>query len=121
MQMKATGLNCTYGLIDDNTPCSLPPAMPGVRNLTTLDIKGSQADTKLLRAFTHYKRRADQIRRITQNDDVIGSNCGSLKRGTVTSRMTNPLMPKYQLPGNSEIPTRSEINDPYADQKKPKS
>jgi hypothetical protein len=41
LKMTATGLNCTYGLIDNNSPCSLPPAMPGVRNLTTLDIKGS--------------------------------------------------------------------------------
>ncbi len=119
--MTETGLNRDYGKIENNTPCALPPAMPGVRNLTTLDIKGSQADTKLLRAFTYYSRRADQIRRLTQNDDVIGSTCGSLKKGIVTSRVTHPLMPSYKLPGNSEAPTRTEINDPYADQKRSKS
>ena len=30
-------------------------------------------------------------------------------------------MPTYQLPGNSEDPTRKEINDPYADFKKSKT
>lgn len=93
--MTKTGLNTRYGKIDNNYPCALPPPMPGIRNLDTQDIKGSQADTKMLKAFTHYKRRPDQIRAVTRNEDVYGSTAGSLKRSFVTSRVTNPLIPNY--------------------------
>jgi len=39
--MTQTGLNVSYGKIDGNHPQSLPPAVGGVRNLETRDIKGA--------------------------------------------------------------------------------
>lgn len=54
MKMTKTALNVKYGDIIGNYPQALPPAVAGVRNLATLDIKGSQHDTKRLGSFTHY-------------------------------------------------------------------
>lgn len=100
--MTQTGLNVAYGKIDGNWPQAMPPPVAGVRNLETRDIKGSQHDTKRLGSFTHYTRRAEQVRPITNNDDVLGSKCGSLLRGIQTIRQTNPLQPTYKVPGNTD-------------------
>lgn len=81
MKMTQTGLNTNYGPIDNNKPCALPNPLGGVRNLETMDIKGGHADTKRLGAFTHYSRRAEQIRPVGRNDDVDGSKCGTMLRG----------------------------------------
>lgn len=84
LKMTQTNLNETYGKIDGNVPHCMPPPMPGVRNLETRDIRGSQHDTKLVGSFTYYKRRSDQVRAITNNDDVPGTKPGSLLKGIVT-------------------------------------
>ena len=115
LKMTKTALNAAYGKIDGNQPQSLPPPVGGVRNLETRDIKGAQHDTKLLGSFTYYQRRADQIRAVTNNDDVPGSKCGSLLKGIVTQRQTHPLQPVYKVPGNSETNHPVEINNPYAE------
>jgi len=81
LKMTMTNLNSAYGPIDNNRPCALPQPMPGVRNLNTLDVKGGQADTKRIGAFSHYQRRADQVRPVGRNDDVPGSKAGSLVFG----------------------------------------
>lgn len=101
MKMTKTSVNATYGEIEGNKPCALPNPITGVRNMETADVKGAKADTKRLGAFTHYERRADQVRPVGRNDDVEGSKCGSVLRGIVTMRQTNPLMPKYQNLGNT--------------------
>lgn len=41
MKMISTGLNIQYGKIEGNECQALPPAVSGVRNLETLDIKGA--------------------------------------------------------------------------------
>lgn len=76
--------------------------MSGVRNLHTGDIKGAQADSKLLGSFTFYERRKDQVRPVAQNTDIVGSTAGTLKKGVVSTRVTNPLEPEYQMPGYLE-------------------
>lgn len=35
--------------------------------------------------------------------DIEKADSSSLKKGIVTKRQTNPLMPNYQFPGNKEI------------------
>lgn len=35
--------------------------------------------------------------------DIEKTNPSSLRKGIETKRATNPLMPKYQFPGHSEI------------------
>ena len=113
MKIVKTELNPSYGVIDGNKPCALPNPIGGVRNLETADVKGAQSDTKRLGSFTHYQRRADQIRAVGRNDDVDGSKCGSMLRGIVTVRTTNPLVPVYQMPGNTVDGKTLEINNPY--------
>lgn len=119
MKMTQTGLNASYGPIDHNKPCALPRPMGGTRNLETADIKGGMADTKLLGAFTHYSRRAEQVRPVGRNDDVEGSKCGTMLRGIQTIRHTNPLMPRYEMPGNATDGAKGlETNNPYANKAK---
>ena len=107
-----TCLNEKYGGIEKSKPQLLPPAVGGVRNLNTEDIKGAQHGTKTLGAFTHYKR-VDPARALTSNEDISGTQSGSLKNCIQTIRTTNPLDPHYQIPGNKE--KKSEINDPYGE------
>lgn len=102
LRLKDTEINNKYGDIQGSVPNVLPQPVSGVRNLNTEDIKGAQADTKLLGAFTHYERRPDQVRATTTNDDIAGSAVNTLKRGVVTTRETNPLQPNYQMPGTLE-------------------
>lgn len=118
MKITNTSLNKTYGKIDGNNPCALPAPVSGTRNLETQDVKGAQADTKRLGSFTHYSRRADQVRPVGRNDDVDGSKCGSVLKGIVTVRQTNPLMPNYQIPGHSVDGSGKDINNPYGNQGK---
>lgn len=79
--------------------------------METKDIAGAGADSKRIGAFSHHKRR-DEPRKLTQNDDIAGSKCGSLKAAIITERQTNPLNPNYRVPGNTEVNT-SVGNDPY--------
>ena len=92
-------------------PQALPNPVSGVRNLKTADIAGAGADSKRIGAFSHHKRR-DEPRQLTQNEDIPGSKCGSLKNAIITERQTNPLNPVYKVPGNTEINT-DVGNDPY--------
>jgi len=78
-------------------------------SLTTSDILGCKIGTKLLGNFHSRERR--QIREITNNNDIYGSNAGSLRRGPNTIRSINPLMPNYQFPGRTE-----DLNDAYGKQ-----
>ena len=43
----------------------------------------------------------------------MGAQPGTLKKGVMTKRVTNPLNPTYVLPGSSELGTKA-ANDPYA-------
>ena len=59
-------------------------------------------------AFTFYERRKEQVRPVTTNLDIDGTVCGTLKKGVVSTRLTNPLDPSYQNPGHLE-PTVNDI------------
>lgn len=48
------------------------------------------------------KRREFRNYMATQDIDKAGAS--SLKKGIVTKRQTNPLVPHYQLPGHRELP-----------------
>ena len=66
-------------------------------NLKLDDIKGTNIGSK------------NRINKFNGNNyglttqDIKGCNVGSLKKGIVTERCTNPLMPKYQFPGEKEL------------------
>jgi hypothetical protein len=80
-------------------------------SLTTNDIHGCKIGTKRLGNFHSRERR--QIRDITNNTDIYGSNAGSLRKGPNTIRSINPLMPNYQFPGRNEL---VNVNDAYGKQ-----
>jgi hypothetical protein len=89
----------------------MPPPVTGTRNLNTIDIVGGQCGTVNLGQFSYHKRRG-QVRDLTTNEDIPGSKCGTVKRTVCTTRVTNPLEPEYQIPGQTELKSFS-INDPY--------
>ena len=97
-----TQVNSAYGAVEGSNPKSLPDPVQGTRNLQTSDIQGAEANSKRIGAFSHYKRQ-DEPKALTQNEDIPGSKCGTLKHAIQTDRNTNPLQPTYQVPGNSEI------------------
>ena len=121
IKKEQTGLNCAYGKIERCAPQALPDARTGTRNLETQDIKGAQNGTKTIGAFTHYQRRPDQVRAVTENTDIHGSTCGSLRKSMHTVRITNPLAPCYQNPGaqrEADVAAANKTNDPYGNQQK---
>jgi hypothetical protein len=42
-------------------------------------------------------------REVNKIQDVPGAQVGSLKKGMTSVRRTNPLIPSYLMPGNTEI------------------
>ncbi len=70
-------------------------------NLNTRDISGAIPGSKRLGAF-HSLSRKDFI---DPNDirDIEGAKPDTIQRGVKTVRVTDPLNPKYQLPGATEI------------------
>lgn len=82
--------------------------------MRTKDIAGAQASTKGLGIFANVKRRED-IKCSLNNADVIGANSGSLKKGPVTNRRTNPLLMDYKYPGAESLVDK---HDPFSFHKK---
>ena len=70
--------------------------------LRTTDILGATAGSKGLGVFADFHKRKD-FRSVNQTEDIEGAQAGSLKRGTQTKRVTNPLDPVYQIPGSTEL------------------
>ena len=103
-------MNQKYGEVRGSQPQVLPPPRAGVRTLSTADIKGAEAGSRRLGNFSHHQRK-DEPRHITQNEDIDGSKCGTVKKSIITTRNLNPLEPSYQIPGRSE--TNEDMNDPY--------
>lgn len=73
---------------------------PVSSTLTTGDIKGAQSSTKDKGSFSTRKRK--DFRDINQTADIEGSQVGTLKKGPVTQRISNPLNPTYAVPGDIE-------------------
>ena len=86
-----------YGPIEKSKPQTYYPYFyqPSL-NMKLDDIKGTNIGSK----NKINKFNGSNYGLITQ--DIKGCNVGSLKKGIVTERCTNPLMPKYQFPGETE-------------------
>ena len=87
-----------YGPIEKSKPqTQYPYFYQPALNLKLDDIKGTNIGSK------------NRINKFNGNNfeltthDIKGCNVGSLKKGIVTQRCTNPLMPKYQFPGAKEL------------------
>ena len=87
-----------YGLIEKSKPQTQYPYFyhPAL-NLKLDDIKGTNIGSK--NKITKYNGNNYGL----MTRDIKGCNAGSLKKGIVTKRCTNPLMPNYQLPGAIEF------------------
>jgi hypothetical protein len=72
------------------------------------DIDGSQVGTK--NRINKFQSPFDYNLNVC---DVPGAIAGSLKKGIVTERNTNPINPKYKYIGEQEL-GKFHINDPYA-------
>ena len=110
LKKKQTDLNAEYGHVQGSKPQVLPEPREGVRNLQTEDIKGACAGSRKIGAFSHHQRK-DEPRNLTQNEDIEGTKCGTVKKSIVTKRGLNPLAPEYQIPGRTEC--SDNMNDPY--------
>ena len=87
-----------YGPIEKSKPQTHYPYFyqPSL-NLKLDDIKGTNIGSK----NKINKFNGNNYQLTTQ--DIPGCNVGSLKKGIVTQRCTNPLMPNYQLLGAKEL------------------
>ena len=86
----------------------------GYGALDSSDIQGNKVGSKTLGNF-HTRIRKD-VKVIGRNDDIIGSNPGSLvkgiKRPDGVDRKFNPLDPEYVMPGSKETPV-DHVNDKF--------
>lgn len=92
------GENYIHGKIDGSKPVTYPPFVyADPFNLKTSDIGGAQIGSK------------NKFNRFTSSNfnlvlgDIEGAKSGSLKKGIVSERQTNPLDPKYAMPGDKEL------------------
>ena len=82
--------------------------------MNTLDIHGARSDTTRLGNFQNTQRR-DQVRQPHNNEDIVGSTVGTLRKAMQTNRMSNPLQPVYQIPGRDEPSSLEQLGSPYKD------
>lgn len=101
------GEHYIHGMIEKSKPQTIYPyTYPEPFALRVNDISGAQAGSK------------NRINKFTGNNyemttqDIRGCSAGSLKKGITTTRCTNPLVPKYQMPGAVEL--GGIQNDPFA-------
>eukprot|EP01016_Furgasonia_blochmanni_P037828 TRINITY_DN4499_c0_g2_i1.p1 TRINITY_DN4499_c0_g2~~TRINITY_DN4499_c0_g2_i1.p1 ORF type:complete len:494 (+),score=50.35 TRINITY_DN4499_c0_g2_i1:144-1625(+) len=98
-----SGAKKEIGDIDGSHPRQLHPKDVNKTtsfSLRTQDIEGAKSSTIRQEFFRSQERK--EFRQTTKTDDVPGAQVGSLKKGVVTNRKTNPLTPAYVLPGLSE-------------------
>lgn len=92
-----------YGEIVKSEPKRLHPISVNKNQDFTLhtdDIEGAVASTKGNKAIISKTRKDFRI--INKTDDVGGAQVGTLKKGIVTLRCVNPVVPVYQYPGRTE-------------------
>ncbi|KRW99826.1 hypothetical protein PPERSA_10945 [Pseudocohnilembus persalinus] len=91
-----------YGKVEKSEPKILHPNNFKSPNYAynNQDIEGSQAYS-LPNKFLMKDQRKD-FRNINDTADINGAQPNTVKKGIRTQRNINPLMPKYQIPGNSE-------------------
>jgi hypothetical protein len=100
-----TGFVVEIGEVEGSKPYVLPPPKKDPRlvaSLRTEDIIGAKASTKGLGVFAENHERK-HTREINKIEDIEGAMAGSLKKGTTTKRITNPLDPVYEIPGAKEL------------------
>lgn len=87
-----------YGPIEKSKPESkYPYYYKPALNLKLDDIKGSNPGSK--NTIKYFKGKDFEL----YNSDIAKANASSLKRGIITKRCTNPLLPKYQYLGETEL------------------
>ncbi len=100
------GENYIHGKIEGSKPVTYPPIVyTDPFNLKTTDIAGAQIGSK--NKFNRYSSMNHNL----ILSDIHGAKSGSLKKGIISQRMTNPLDPSYSLPGNTEL--TGVNNNPY--------
>lgn len=90
------------GGIEGNVPNKIPERKKGPVSqiLQTNDIEGAQTGTKGLGVFAHHQRK--NFKETNKLNDIAGSTVGSLRKGVLTNRSSNPLAPDYAMPGSTE-------------------
>ncbi len=99
------GENYLHGKIEGSKPVTFAPFIyADPHNLKTADIGGAQIGSK--NRFNRYT--SPNFNLILS--DIDGAKSGSLRKGIVSERQTNPLNPNYILPGDREL---AKDNNPY--------
>lgn len=76
------------------------------RNLHNQDIEGTSVGSTKPKFVAAGRKN---VRDPNDSNDISGAQAGTLKKGVRTSRVTDPLNPKYDIPGASkEIPPQIE-------------
>ena len=102
----ANNENYIHGKIEGSKPVTYPPiTYADPFNLKTNDIGGAQIGSK--NKFNKYSSMNHNL----ILSDIEGAKSNSLKKGIFSQRMTNPLDPLYNLPGNTEM--IGQNNNPY--------
>ncbi|MCQ2818256.1 MAG: hypothetical protein MJ252_13395 [archaeon] len=92
------GEHYIHGMIEGSKPQTIYPyTHPEPYGLKVNDISGAQAGTK----NKINKFNGNNFNLLTK--DIKGALPGSLKKGIVTDRNTNPLVPQYQYLGGNEL------------------
>jgi len=100
------GENYIHGKIEGSKPVTYPPIVyADPFNLKTDDISGAQIGSK-----NKFNKYSSMNHNLILND-IDGAKSGSLKKGIITQRITNPLNPLYSNPGNNEL--IGVNNNPY--------
>lgn len=101
------GETYVHGNIEKSKPATVYPYVYNDPfNLKVDDIDGTCSGSK---------NRINKFTALNQNlniKDISGAAVGSLKKGIVSNRHTNPIMPNYVLPGSSLY---GNDNNPYGD------
>lgn len=90
------------GGIDRSSPKKLPTRTTGgfFDGLQIADIPGTAVGSRRVGNF-HNKERS-HFRQTNDIKEIEGAQVGTLKRGVSTQRRTDPLNPKYNLPGATQ-------------------
>lgn len=100
------GEHYVHGQIQGSKPATNNPYVyPDPFNMKTTDIQGTQVGSK--NAINKFSGQNFNL----QLGDIRGARSGSLKKGITTKRMTDPLDPRYVIPG--QIQLEGVNNNPY--------
>ena len=102
-----TGEKVTVGPIDGTKPVTFSKyKYDDPFNLKVNDILGSNPGSK------NYINKFNSKNLMYTSTDIFGAQASTLKKGIVTNRHLNPLVPKYKFLGEDELKGQFE-NNPY--------